>query len=182
MWSRETLAEHVAAGGMVEFLFFWGHTSKHSANVDVSCLSQWFLRPFEIDGTVYPSAEHFMMAEKARLFSDSLSLERILEAPAPADAKALGRGVRNYHDGRWATARVDAVLRGNLAKFGQHPDLRNFLMATNDLVLVEASPQDVVWGIGLGASDVRAARPSQWRGENLLGFALTEVRERLRVA
>jgi ribA/ribD-fused uncharacterized protein len=127
----------------------------------------------------YATAEHFMMASKARLFGDDESLRAILAADSPADAKALGRGVRDYRDDAWAAARFDFVVEGNVAKFGQHADLASFLRATGDRVLVEASPRDVIWGIGLGASNPRAREPSQWRGANLLGFALMEVRSRL---
>jgi ribA/ribD-fused uncharacterized protein len=74
------------------------------------------------------------------------------------------------------------VTRGNVAKFGQHEDLRAFLLATDERVLVEASPRDAVWGIGLGASNPDARIPERWRGRNLLGFALMEARSRLRAA
>jgi len=67
-----------------------------------------------------------------------------------------------------------------MAKFSQHPELGQFLLATGERVLVEASPQDRVWGVGLTADDERAASPRTWRGLNLLGFALMEVRHRLK--
>lgn len=182
MWTREALAAHLGAGHAVEFLFFWGHTPKREGAVDASCLSQWFPRAFVLDGTRYATAEHFMMAEKARLFRDAEALAEILEAATPADAKALGRKVRGYDDAAWGAARVDAVVRGNVAKFGQHPDLRAFLLATSDRILVEASPRDTIWGIGLGGSNPDARSPARWRGRNLLGFALMAVRDQLRAS
>lgn len=182
MWTRESLAAHLAAGNAVEFLFFWGHTPRSEGAVDAACLSQWFPRAFAQGGIDYASAEHFMMAEKARLFRDAEALESILKAPTPADAKALGRKVRGYDDAAWGAARFDAVVRGNLAKFGQHPDLRAFLLATGERVLVEASPRDTIWGIGLGAQNPDASSPQRWRGRNLLGFALMAVRDQLRRA
>jgi ribA/ribD-fused uncharacterized protein len=179
MWTRQRLVEHVSNGASVDYLLFWGHTPKEAGRVDASCLSQWFPRPFSHDGVRYATAEHFMMAAKARLFGDGAALEAILDSQAPAEVKALGRSVRNFDDDAWAEARAEAVVRGNVAKFGEHPDLGAFLRATGDRVLVEASPRDRIWGIGLGAANPAARVPSRWRGRNLLGFALMEARERL---
>jgi ribA/ribD-fused uncharacterized protein len=175
MRTREELLEHLEHGGSVDFLFFWGHTPK-GERVDAACLSQWFPRAFRLDGVGYASAEHFMMAEKARLFRDASTLARILEAKTPAEAKALGRAVRGFDAAAWEGARSAAVVRGNVAKFGQNDDLGAFLRATRDKVLVEASPRDRIWGIGMGASNPSARLPARWRGENLLGFALMQAR------
>ena len=167
-WTRERLIERVDAGGAVEFVFFWQATSY---------LSQWFPCAFDVEGVRYASAEHFMMAAKARLFGDREALADVLAAPSPAEAKAIGRRVRGYDEARWAAARFDAVVRGNVAKFAQHHEIGALLDATEPRVLVEASPHDRVWGIGLDASDPDASDPRRWRGQNLLGFALTTVRE-----
>lgn len=85
-----------------------------------------------------------------------------------------------FDEERWAAHRFGVVVAGNLAKFGPHPDLREFLMATGSRVLVEASPRDKIWGIGLAADDERAASPERWPGQNLLGLAFMEVRQRLK--
>lgn len=179
-WTRETLQHHLDSGASVEWLFFWGHTPKDPAVVDKSCLSQWFVRPFELDGVRYQSAEHWMMASKARTFGDAATLERILVAPTPADAKKLGREVTPFDAGRWNAVSFDLVVQGNVAKFSQHEDLKAFLLGTGERVLVEAAPRDVVWGIGLGAENVNARHPAKWRGRNLLGFALMQARAKLR--
>jgi ribA/ribD-fused uncharacterized protein len=179
MWTRQRLLDHVAAGGSVDYLFFWGHTPKRPGVVDASCLSQWYPAAFAIDGVEYDTAEHFMMAEKARLFGDADVLAEILAADSPAEAKALGRRVRGYDDHRWAQARSAAVVRGNVAKFSQNEHVRAFLESTGNRILVEASPRDRIWGIGMGASSPDARDPGRWRGENLLGFALMDVREQL---
>ena len=121
-----------------------------------------------------------MMAAKARLFGDGEALAGILAAEDPGSIKALGRHVRSFDEAAWAAARFDIVTVGNMEKFGQDERLRRYLLATRDEVLVEASPVDRVWGIGLAEQDPRARRPAQWRGLNLLGFALMEVRARLR--
>jgi len=72
------------------------------------------------------------------------------------------------------------VLEDNRAKFNQHPDLRHFLLGTGGRILVEASPADAVWGIGMSVDDPDARRPSRWKGANRLGFALMQVRSELR--
>ena len=95
-----------------------------------------------MNGERYGSAEHFMMAEKARVFGDEQMRVRILQAPNPGAAKRLGRQVRGFQDKVWAGARFDIVVRGNTAKFQQNPTLGEFLLGTKNRVLVEASPVD----------------------------------------
>ena len=119
------------------------------------------------------------MAEKARLFGDDI-LVQILAAKSPAEAKKLGREIQGFDAEVWEAHKVDIVRAGNLHKFGQHKDLLKFLLSTGDRVLVEASPVDAIWGIGLAADAPEAADPARWRGPNLLGFALMEVRDELR--
>jgi ribA/ribD-fused uncharacterized protein len=177
---RAALEAAVRAGERFEYLFFWGHTPKSPPAVDKSCLSQWYPAPFHVDGHRYATAEHWMMAGKARLFGDDEALADILAADSPADAKAIGRRVRSFDAARWRAHCVPLVTDGNAHKFGQHPALRKFLHATADHVLVEASPRDRVWGIGMGATNEAATDPTRWRGENLLGFALMMARARLR--
>lgn len=176
---RESLIRSIQPGERIKYLFFWGHRPLPSGEVGKPCLSQWWPVPFTVDGDTYLTAEHFMMAEKARLFGDEETRARILTASNPGAAKKLGRAVRGFDDARWVEARFDIVVRGNEAKFGQNPALREFLLGTGDRVLVEASPLDRIWGIGLSAGDSRAEDPEQWKGLNLLGFALMEVRARL---
>jgi len=118
---------------------------------------------------------------KARLFGDEETAGQILAAAHPGKAKALGRQVYRFDEQRWAAERFDLVVTGNLAKFGQHQDLREFLLGTGKRVLVEASPLDRVWGTGLAADDQHATSPAHWPGLNLLGFALMEVRHQLTI-
>jgi ribA/ribD-fused uncharacterized protein len=182
MRSDEHLAAVLAAEAAsepIDFLFFWGHQPRPDGAIGPGCLSQWWPAPFTEDGVTYATAEHWMMAGKARLFDDEQGLAAVLAAASPKDAKGAGRAVRGYSDQAWAAARFDLVVAGNLAKFRQNPDLAEFLSATRRKVLVEASPRDRVWGIGMGASHSDATRPSRWRGTNLLGFALMNVRDQL---
>ncbi len=175
----EELKAQVASGKRPRYLFFWGHTPKGDGSVGAECFSQWYGAPFEDGGLRYPTSEHYMMAEKARLFGDEVRLEGILRAGSPGAAKALGREVRGFSEDVWRKERFGVVLRANVAKFSQNSELRTFLVGTRARVLVEASPHDRIWGIGLDANDARAKNPLQWRGMNLLGFALMEVRDRL---
>ncbi len=166
-------------GEALPLLMFWGHTPGHDAHLGPWVLSQWWPSRFVVDGAAYRHAEGFMMAEKARLFGDAAALERILAAKEPALAKQLGRTVRGFDVARWGKERYEIVVRANVAKFSQSPELGDYLQSTAPRVLVETSPRDRIWGIGLAAESAAALRPSRWRGRNLLGFALTEVRERL---
>lgn len=184
MMDVEALRGRIAAGERFRYLCFWGHRPRADGEPSTACFSQWFPSVFSIDGIRYATAEHWMMAEKARLFGDDAVLARVLAKNEPGAAKAAGRAVRGFDEATWFRHRLDIVVRGNRAKFEQHLPLRDFLLGTGDLVLgdlvlVEASPVDPVWGIGLAAGDPRAQDPMQWQGLNLLGFALMAVRDAL---
>lgn len=143
---------------------------------------QWTDSPFVVDGVTYSCAEQFMMAEKARLFGDAAVCAKILASRDPREHKALGRQVAGFDRAVWERACLDIVVRGNLAKFTQNPAMRAVLMATGDRLLVEASPLDKIWGVGLRADDPRIHDRANWRGQNLLGEALMRVRAELRSA
>ncbi|CAL9554127.1 MULTISPECIES: NADAR family protein [unclassified Streptomyces] len=180
MERREALIKQVGRGERVKYLHFWGHRPRPDGRIGASCLSQWWPSPFTVDGVRYATAEHWMMAAKARLFGDAEAERRAVEAPGPAQAKRVGRLVRGFDDAVWERERYGIVVAGSLHKFGQNPELGGFLLGTGRRVLVEASPVDRVWGIGLAADDERAQDPARWRGLNLLGFALMDAREELR--
>nr|WP_030233595.1 NADAR family protein [Streptomyces sp. NRRL S-350] len=169
----------MAAGVHPKWVMFWGHTARRDGGPRQECLSQWWPGEFTVDGVTYASAEHWMMAGKARMFGDEAIEQRVLAARTPAEAKKLGRLVEGFDDEVWVAGRFELVVTGNVAKFGQDEALRTFLLGTGSRVLVEASPVDRIWGIGLAADDIRAQRPTEWRGLNLLGFALMEARARL---
>jgi ribA/ribD-fused uncharacterized protein len=177
--SNAQLVEYVDRGGAPQYLFFWGHQPNADGSIGKSCFSQWFEAAFTIDGVRYLTAEHYMMAEKARLFRDDATCGQILAAKSPAEAKKLGRLIKNFNEEAWLASRFDVVVSGNVAKFAQNETLRAFLLSTRHRVLVEASPVDAIWGIGLASNDADATRPHRWRGLNLLGYALMEVRARL---
>jgi ribA/ribD-fused uncharacterized protein len=175
-WLREKFDkdEHL------KYIFFWGHTRKHNEGIGKYCFSQWYELPFIIDNITYPTAEHWMMAGKARLFNDTTTFERIISAEKPGAAKDLGRNVLNFDEKTWNENRFELVVKGNVHKFGQHPEYSDYLLKTGDRILVEASPLDKIWGIGLPEDAEDARNPHHWRGLNLLGFALMAAREILR--
>jgi hypothetical protein len=138
--------------------------------------SNWEPSPFVIDGKRYGCVEQWMMASKARLFGDKQAERHIMESPDPSDQKRYGRIVKGYDDRRWAAVRYKVVLQGTLEKYRQNPHLMRKLLDTGGLVFVEASPTDKIWGIGMRASDPNSGDPSKWRGQNLLGKAITEAK------
>jgi len=142
--------------------------------------SNWFLSDFEVKGVRFNCVEQFMMYCKAKVFEDENSALKILGALHPRDQKQHGRQVSGFVEAEWALRRERIVAAGCYAKFSQNPELRDALLATGSTRLVEASPYDRIWGVGLGERDPRILDPQQWRGMNLLGVALTSVRERLR--
>lgn len=119
------------------------------------------------------------MWRKAQLFGDTAMAAAILAAKSPAQAKALGRQIRDFDEPTWVEQRWDIVVSGSVAKFGSDPQLSRYLAKTKRRVLVEASPVDRVWGIGLSRDSEFCEQPHRWRGLNLLGFALMEARDRI---
>ena len=161
-----------------DFVFFWGHHEKGD-KITKACFSQWYPSYFVIDGIRYNCAEQYMMAEKARVFKDEVTREKILQATEPDVIKKLGRKVQNFDAGIWNVESYKVVVRGNLAKFGQNENLKAVLLSTEKKVLVEASPYDKIWGIGMKLTEAVKTNPHNWKGNNKLGFALMEVRDEL---
>lgn len=163
----------------LKFLYFWGHTPKSNGQMSNACFSQWYDSPFVVDGVIYPTAEHYMMAQKAKLFGDMDIFQQIIQSKHPKQAKDLGRQVKNFDEKIWNEQRFDIVVQGNIAKFSQYPELKAYLLGTGDRILVEASPVDKIWGVGLARDDDKIHNPLNWQGLNLLGFALMQVRDEL---
>lgn len=152
------------------FLFFYR---------DASPFSQWYPASFELEGQQFTSAEQYMMYGKAQLFGDRDIAARILQADHPRQQKALGRQIQRFDDELWNREAKNIVYRGNHAKFTQNPELLLVLLATAGQTLVEASPTDRIWGIGLSEDDPRIHQRATWRGTNWLGEVLTQLREGL---
>lgn len=118
-----------------------------------SCFSQWFPCQFEENGIVYKTAEQYMMAHKAKLFDDNEILEKILKSETPNEAKSLGRKVKNFDSEVWDEHKYEILKQANILKFSQNQELKDFLLSTYDKILVEASPYDTIWGIGMLEAD-----------------------------
>jgi len=153
---------------MEKFTFFWGGE-----------FSQWYPSRFMIDTVIYNCAEQYMMAKKAELFNDSTTWELIMNSTSPREQKALGRGVANFNADLWNANCKRFVKEATVAKFTQNQKLYDVLMRSKGTTLVEASPEDKIWGIGLAEHDPRALDRATWQGTNWLGEIITEVREEL---
>ena len=152
-----------------KYVFFWGGT-----------FSQWCPSEFTIEGVTYNCAEQYMMAKKAMLFNDSNAYEQIMKTSHPSTQKAIGRKVKGFNKEAWEKVCRGYVYDANYAKFTQNPKMLKELMDTGDREIVEASPEDKIWGIGLHESDARVHDKSQWQGTNWLGEAIMNVRKTLK--
>jgi len=141
--------------------------------------SQWAHSDFTIDGVQYKNCEQYMMAQKALLFNDKEIFQKVMETNHPQTIKDLGRQISNFNKDVWEAECKDVVFRGNYAKFSQNDGFYADLMDTVGTELVEASPFDTIWGIGLAESDPRALDKTTWLGTNWLGEVLTAVRDKL---
>lgn len=166
-------------GKPVKYLLFWGHQPNKDGSISKSCFSQWWQSIFIVKNIIYKTAEHYMMAEKAKLFKDEVAFQKVIECKSPAAAKKIGREVKGFNQDVWLANRFEIVKKANYYKFSQNPELKEFLIKTNKRILVEASPVDKIWGIGLASDHNDAGIPNKWKGQNLLGFALMEVRDQL---
>lgn len=170
--------------GELPILFFYGHTHRDNDPYNRHVLSQWYPCNFHDEsGMEYNCTEQFMMAEKARVHQthnaeNILIRADIMNQTSPKAIKELGRKVKGFDEVHWNNLRYDIVVRGNMFKFGQNEELKKILVKTKSAELVEASPYDKIWGIGLSENQARRVNRKRW-GMNLLGNALMEVRCRL---
>ena len=151
----------------------------HNPNEENGYLSNWYPASFKVDETTFSSMEQFMMYRKALCFHDSDVAGKILDTDDAARVKELGRQVSDYDDNYWNGVRQIIVYEGLLAKFSQNEELRRRLKDTGDALLAECAVKDCVWGIGLSMNDVNRFDRSKWRGQNLLGYALMMVRDKI---
>lgn len=178
---------------------FYGHTAAkvqaQTGNAEYRWLSNWAPSKFTALGTTFYSSEQYMMWRKALLFGDVASSFKILEAVTlddfetadnhPTDwsacmskVKNLGRDVNGFYESAWVDNREEIMCDGLTLKFSQNKNMGDMLKSTGDAILVEASPFDKVWGIGVGYHE--AFDPDNWKGLNLLGECLMKVRDQLK--
>lgn len=151
----------------------------HNPNEENGYLSNWYPAAFTMDGVTFSTMEQYMMYRKAVCFGDVKAAEQILATEDAAEIKALGRLVSGYDESLWNGVRQIIVYEGLLAKFLQNPDLRKQLKETGSAVLAECAVKDRIWGIGLSMHDPDRLDQAKWQGENLLGYTLMMVRDRL---
>ena len=160
--------QHTKKSPTTEVIGFWKPDEENGY------LSQWYSSTFVVDGVTYSCAEQAMMAAKASTFHDQKILEKIMATKSPKMMKTLGKKISGFSDAVWNRVKYNIVVKNNLAKFSQNPDLLKMLLSTGDNLLAELSPFDKVWGVG-----TKSKNQKLWKGENLLGKAIMEVRNRL---
>lgn len=151
-----------------KYVFFWD-----------GIYSQWYHSPIVIDDVNYNCCEQYMMHQKALFFGDIETAKKIMKTPSPRDQKMLGRSVKNFNKDLWDRVNLNIVYKANLAKFTQIKELREALLNTGNRILVEASPYDQIWGIGMGEEEPGVENPINWKGQNLLGQVITLVKQEL---
>ena len=151
----------------------------HNPEEENGYLSNWYPSEFCIDEIHFTSMEQYMMYKKAVLFHDMKIALKILQTSDVAEIKRLGRAVSGYDENYWNGVRQIIVYQGLMAKFLQNAKLKDLLLSTGDSILAECAVKDRVWGIGLSMKDVDRLDKAKWKGQNLLGYALMLVRERL---
>ena len=171
------LKQQYDSGTQPEFLFFSEMPAgPHSSSAHMM-LAQWYPSGFSVQGDQYLHAAHWMMVQKAKLFDDDEAAASLLTLKDNREIKSRGRHIVGFDQRRWDDNKYSIVVLGNLHKFSQHPILRAYISETRPMVLTEANPDDGVWGIGMQENAPGATNPHHWRGLNLLGFALMEVRD-----
>jgi len=147
-------------------VYFWG-----------GVYSQWAYSKFVENDIWFTSAEQYMMYKKALLFDDIETSIKILNIDNPRKVKKLGREIKNFDNKIWNENKIEIVTQGNILKFIQNEQLRDIMFKDSNLILVEASPYDKIWGVGLHFDDNLILNQDNWRGENLLGVCIMRARE-----
>jgi ribA/ribD-fused uncharacterized protein len=173
------LKQQYDSGVQPEFLFFTEMTATQNTAAAQMMLAQWYPSSFSVEGDEYLHAAHWMMVQKAKLFDDYESATSLLTLRDDREIRSRGRKIAGFDQRRWDDNKYSIVVLGNLHKFSQHQALRAYISGTHPLVLTEANPDDRVWGIGMRENAPGATNPHLWKGLNLLGFALMEVRDNL---
>ena len=151
-------------------VYFWGDPT----------LSNWGPAKFAHKGLKFYNSEQAFMYEKATYFDDTEIANEILKTSNPNTAKNLGRKVKNFNGHKWDVVCYDFMVDVCYAKFRQNENCREVLLSTGRKTLVEGSPYDKIWGVGLHWASEEILDEANWQGKNLLGKALMEVREMLK--
>lgn len=177
MYSLKDVQARYENGEHLEFIFFSEHQKTANGIITKNCLSSWYQSSFEMNNMIYQCAEQYIMAEKAKLFDDEESLDKILKAIHPNQMKIIGKEIKNFDEQIWNKNKINIVKIANLAKFSQNTKLKRYLLLTGEKILVKTNSHDTVWGIGLSKKNSLIRDPDNWKGKNLLGFILMDIRE-----
>ena len=161
-YTLKQIIDRYNSGEKIDYVMFWENL-EDPGKVTKSCLSNWYECSFYVGGTKFFTTEQYMMAQKALLFGDKTIYDEIMKAHDPKTFKSLGKEVRHFNPTFW-----------------DENKLKEFILSTKDAVLVEASPLDKIWGIGLNRENKDSQNPNLWKGENNLGFTLMEVRDAIK--
>ena len=145
-----------------KYIFFWD-----------GIFSNWHESNFSFNNINYNCVEQYMMHQKAIFFNDIETSDKILKELYPRKQKQLGREVKNFNNDDWNVVKYEIVKNGIREKFNQNSELKNYLISFKNHIIVEASPEDRIWGIGFSEDDA-LQNIDKW-GENLLGKILTEL-------
>ena len=167
--------ETLMIGGIPHDAVFFRHPGEPGG-----WMSNWFLSPFTVDGTAFSSMEQYIMYRKCRLFGDDAHAAAVMQTDEPGEQRAIGRQAEGYQETVWAGIRQAVAFRGLYAKFSQNEVLKELLLGTGDAIIVECVGIDTVWSCGYWLENDARLDLSRWRGQNILGFALMEVRNALR--
>ena len=140
-------------------------------------IAQWNMKSFQDETNIYCCAEQYMMYHKAILFNDLEMANKIILSNNPKEIQLLGREIKNFNNEVWNKHKEDIVYQGNFLKFSQNKDLLDLLLSTKNTILVEVSPIDKIWGIGMDIYNPNIYDENKWLGQNLLGFILTRLRD-----
>ena len=151
----------------------------HNPKEENGYLSNWYTSAFTVEGITFSSMEQYMMHQKAICFGDRRVAAQILGTDDVSRIKELGRLVLEYDDNHWKGVRQLVVYEGLYAKFSQNEELKDMLKATGNAFLAECAVKDCIWGIGLSMKDPDRLDQAKWKGQNLLGYALMMVRDKV---
>ena len=183
-WLAETVDALKKAGKIPDRLKISGREVDavyfHKPEEPHGYLSNWYPASFDLDGIHYSSTEQYIMYHKCLLFGDEVSAAAVLATDDPAKQQKIGQGASGYIHAVWTGARQIIAMRGLLAKFRQNEELKQRLLETGDAWLVECAGSDKNWACGIRLNDDRRFDAENWNGQNILGFALMEVREMLK--
>lgn len=176
-YSNAWLIQQIITGETPSYTCFLSDRCMQNADWDTNCFNENYYAPFKVEGIVYNTVQHWLMAQKAALFYDAVSMEKIIACKTAAHAKLLGSQIKQVDEDVWLANAYALVVKGNVHKFAQHGTLKQKLINTSHSIIVAITPNDCLWGNGMNYQPNQPFNPIKWKGANLLGYALMDVRD-----